>query len=238
MDIDTVPVLLAFAAGVASFLSPCHLAVVPAYLAFLGGNAVQGTAPATRRQLLQGAALFVLGFSLAMVALGLSVGLVGYALWDQLPWLRKAGGVVLLVLGLHVLGLLRLRPLYRQIGWDPFGPTARRRPWDGLILGTVFGFGWTPCVGPVLAAILLLAADHATASAGGLLLAVYAAGLSVPFLVVAALIGQAPRLLVRLRRSSRAVEWATGVMLLAMGVVLYTNQLQRVAAMLGTWTPL
>jgi cytochrome c-type biogenesis protein len=239
MEVETVPLLLAFGAGLASFLSPCHLAVVPAFLGFLTGTAAgsPGAATADRWLLVRRAGLFVLGFSLALVALGISVGLVGYLVWDRLPLLRKVGGVLLLVFGLHTLGLLRLSVLYRELRWAPHGRLVEGR-WGGLLLGLVFGFGWTPCVGPVLAAILLLAAESATVWSGGLLLAVYAAGLGLPFLGAALLLGRLRQVVAGLRRYSRSVEYATGTLLLVMGVTLYTNQLQRVVAFMGAWSPL
>ena len=237
MDVETVPLLLAFAAGSASFLSPCHLAVVPAFLGFLGGQAATTAAEINRGLLLRRAALFVLGFSLAMIALGISVGLVGYLVWDRVPLLRKVGGVLLLVFGLHTIGLLRVPLLYRELRWRPTVREARG-DWGGFLLGLVFGVGWTPCVGPILAAILLLAAESATVWDGAVLLATYAAGLSVPFLGLALLLGRTQRVMAALRRSARAVELASGGVLMAMGVLLYTNQFQRVAALLGTWSPL
>jgi cytochrome c-type biogenesis protein len=236
VEIETVPIALAFAAGIASFLSPCHLAVVPAYLGVLGGAAIS-VAPASQWRLLSRAGFFVLGFSLVMVVLGMSIGLIGYMIWDQMILIRKVGGVLLLVFGLHMLGLIRIPLLYREFRVSA-DVAPRQGAWGALAMGTVFGFGWTPCVGPVLAAILLLAAESATVWHGGVLLAVYAAGLSIPFLAVALLLNRTPRLVRSLRKSSRLVEVATGVMLLAMGVLLYTNQFQRVASLFGTWSPL
>ncbi len=235
IELETAPLLLAFAAGIASFVSPCHLAVVPAFLGYLGGTAAGTTA--TRAVLVRRAALWALGFSLVMVALGISVGLVGYLLWDQMPILRKLGGALLLVFGLHTVGLLRLSALYREVRWSPRLPSVPGEV-SALALGLVFGLGWTPCIGPVLAAILLLAAEQATVWSGAALLAVYAAGLSVPFLVTALALGRARVIVTGLRRYSRPVELATGGLLVAMGVLLYTNQFQRAAALLGTWVPL
>jgi cytochrome c-type biogenesis protein len=236
MDVETVPLLLAFAAGTASFLSPCHLAVVPAFLGILSGTAATPAA-VDRGLLIRRAALFILGFSLAMIALGMSIGLVGYLLQDRLLLIRKVGGVILLLFGLHTLGLLRFSFLYRELRLAQ-PSTVRRGGWGALVVGLIFGLGWTPCVGPVLAAILFMAAESTTVWQGGLLLAVYAAGLSLPFIGVALLIGRVPAIVKSLRRYSQPVEFATGSMLLAMGVLLFTNQFQRVAALLGTWSPL
>ena len=237
MDVETVPLALAFLAGTASFLSPCHLAIVPSFLGFLGGTAVATPGTVERGLLVRRAALFVLGFSIAMVLLGMSIGLVGYLVWDRVPLLRKVGGVLLLIFGLHTLGLLRLPLLYRELRWFP-ARLGQPGSWTAFLLGLVFGVGWTPCVGPVLAAILFLAAESATVWQGGALLAVYAAGLSLPFLGIALALGRAPAVVTRLRIYSRSVEWATGTLLLVIGVLLYTNQFQRVAAVIGTWAPL
>jgi cytochrome c-type biogenesis protein len=233
MDAERVPILLAFAAGTASFLSPCQLAIVPAFLGYLGGAATH----ANRWTLIRRTGLFVLGFSLVMIAFGMSVGLVGYLVWDRLPLLRKIGGILLLIFGLHTLGLLRLSLLDRQARLE-FVDRLPRGDWTSMALGLAFGLGWTPCVGPVLAAVLLLAAESTTVWEGGALLAVYAAGLSLPFLAIAVLMGRARGVVLTLRRISRPVELASGAMLLVMGVLLYTNQLQRASALLGTWSPL
>ena len=236
---SSVPLALAFVAGTASFLSPCHLAVVPAFLTVLGGSVVDGRAVATtdRAVLLRRATLFILGFSLVMVALGMSVGLAGYLVYDRVPLLRKLGGVLLLIFGLHTLGILRVPLLYRELRWRP-SLQALPRDSAAFVTGLAFGVGWTPCVGPVLAAILLLAAETTTVWQGGALLGLYAAGLSLPFFGLALLLDRSPALVRRLRGSSAAVELATGVMLLAMGVLVYTNQLQRVASFVGGWSPL
>jgi cytochrome c-type biogenesis protein len=237
MELETVPLLLAFAAGVASFVSPCHLAVVPAFLGVLGRTATAAPDRPDRWVLVHRAGLFVLGFSLVMVALGMSVGLAGYLLWDQMPVLRKIGGVLLLVFGIHTIGLLQIPLLFREFRWHP---TTQGRSGDlsAFVTGLVMGVGWTPCVGPVLAAILLLAAETATVWQGGLLLAVYSAGLGIPFLTAGLFLGRSSGFISRVRRHSGAVEMATGSVLMAMGVLLYTNQFQRVAALLGTWAPL
>ena len=237
MEVETVPLALAFVAGTASFLSPCHLAVVPAYVGVLGGAATSRGVSAGRWHTVGRASLFVLGFSLVMVLLGMSIGLVGYLVWDQMSLIRKAGGVLLLIFGLNMLRLIRIPLLYREFRAD-VGAAPRQGGLGALLMGLIFGFGWTPCVGPVLAAILFMAAESATVWQGGALLAVYAAGLSIPFLAVALLLDRIPRLMLALRRSSPTIEMATGVMLLAMGVLLYTNQLQRVTGLLGTWSPL
>ena len=239
MGAESVPLALAFLAGTASFLSPCHLAVVPAFLTVLGGSVVDGRCIAApdRAVLIRHAALFIVGFSLVMIALGMSVGLAGYLVYDRVPLLRKVGGVLLLIFGLHTLGMLRVPLLYRELRWRP---ALRRLPRDSaaLVTGVAFGVGWTPCVGPVLAAILLLAAETTTVWQGGALLALYAAGLSLPFFGLALLLDRSPAVVRRLRSSAATVQMTTGVMLLALGVLVYTNQLQRVAALVGGWSPL
>ncbi|MBI3966360.1 MAG: sulfite exporter TauE/SafE family protein [Chloroflexi bacterium] len=237
MDAEAIPIALAFAAGTASFLSPCHLAVVPAYLAILGGAAAESPVQVGHRIVVRRAAMFVAGFSLAMIALGMSVGLVGYLLWDQMSVIRRVGGIVLVVFGLHTMGLVRVPLLYRELRWLPQGRSLEGE-WSGLVLGLLIGLGWTPCIGPVLAAILLLAAESATVWHGGALLAVYAAGLSLPFFALALFLGRSHTAVRQLRRYGHHVEIATGATLVVMGVLLFTNQFQRISALLGTWAPL
>jgi cytochrome c-type biogenesis protein len=236
VEADQLPIALAFVAGVASFVSPCHLALVPAVLGFLGGAPARPT-EVERWLTVRRTVLFTLGFSLAMVALGMSVGLVGYLVWDRVPLLRRIGGVVLIVFALQTLGLLRLSLLARELRFDVAGRLPRS-DWAGFVLGAVFGLGWTPCVGPVLAGILLLATDSGTVWQGGALLGVYAAGLSLPWLGFALFIGRARGLVRALRQVQRPMQLATGTLLASMGVLLYTNQLQRLSALLGSWSPL
>ncbi|MBE3599494.1 MAG: cytochrome c biogenesis protein CcdA [Limnochordaceae bacterium] len=235
---------LAFTAGLVSLLSPCVLALVPAYLGYLGSSAV---GRAGRWHLLVRSLLFVLGFSLLFVALGASATALGQTLRTHQVLVRQVAGVLVVLLGLHQIGLLRLgfldveRRLVRQMpgtaskGSDPAAGGRRRffeeamahltgGPWGALFVGMAFAAGWSPCVGPVLASILLLAGTTQTVWAGMGLLAVYAAGMALPFLAMAAAMQGGSRKAVRfLGRHGAWVERASGALLVVIGVMLYTN---------------
>lgn len=224
----------AFIAGIISFLSPCVLPVVPAYLGQLGAIAVvgfgSGNADAyepigTRRwRALRAAIAFVLGFGSIFTLLGLTV-YVGGSLGVSLPLLRQAGGVILIVLGLNMMGVVRLGLLARS--WRPLDRFAARRATGGLAatplgafgLGAVFAVGWTPCIGPTLGAILGLAALGPSPQAVALFV-FYSLGLAVPFLALALTLDRAPGLIRPLLRHGRAVEIVGGALIVMVGVAV------------------
>lgn len=236
-----VTLLGAFVAGVLSFLSPCVLPLAPVYLAHLAGPGIwsdaPGATPATpprvvsRRETLLHALAFVGGFSLAFIALGATASELGSALATHALLLREVGGVVLVALGLHVAGVLRL----------PWLDHERRLPaWRGrrgyaasLLVGLLFAIGWTPCVGPALGGILVLAAQAATLRAGVALLAIYSLGLGVPFLLLALGFERlAPRLR-WLARHALLVERCTGGLLALFGVAMIANWLIVITSWVG-----
>jgi cytochrome c-type biogenesis protein len=229
----------AFLAGLLSFASPCVLPLTPVYLAQLVGPGVW-EAPALKPQerlRLRGIAFvtalaFVAGFALAFIALGATASELGSLLAAHAVLLRRIGGVALVALGLYVTGLLplpwldRTRRIPIRMG-KPGYATA-------FVVGIIFALGWTPCVGPVLAGILALAAQSGTLSAGVLLLAVYALGLGLPFLALGLAFDRLAPMLARLRRWSRLIELLTGLLLMAMGVMIYMSWLLVV----NSWLPL
>ncbi len=234
MDSAGISLLAAAGAGLLSFISPCVLPMVPVYIGYLSGTAAGTPETAGRAATLRQALLFVLGFSLVFVALGASAGLLGAGLNEYLPLLRQGGGLLLIVFGFHTMGIITIPLLYRDSRLD-YRPTAVGG-FSAVLIGTVFALGWTPCVGPILAAILLLASDSATVGQGALLLAVYSMGLGIPFLATALALGSANRLLKRLNRYYRAIEVVSGLFLVAMGILLFTNTLQRLTG-LFYWVP-
>lgn len=222
---------LAVAAGLVSFLSPCSLPLVPGYLSYVGGltgsevsrvGAGGGTAVAlrlqgaARRRVVIGASLFVLGFSAVFTAYGAAAGVLGGILFDQSRTLTVVLGVLTVLLGLVFAGVLRLPALGRTARWDV-------RPAAGLagapLLGALFAIGWTPCIGPTLAAVLSLSADSANAGRGALLAFLYSAGLGVPFVLVAASMHRAMDRLVVVRRHSGLIMRSGGVVLVAIGLL-------------------
>ncbi|HEY8497437.1 MAG TPA: cytochrome c biogenesis protein CcdA [Limnochordales bacterium] len=215
---------LAFVAGLVSFVSPCVLPLIPAYVTFLAGAGLEGLEaddPARRRRLVLNGVFFVLGFSAVFVAMGLGASALGRFLVGNLPILRRVGGLVVIAFGLYMMGVLRVLFLDRERRVQ--APVRSPGPLNSLLLGATFAAGWTPCIGPVLASVLVLAGTAATATQGGLLLLTYAAGLAVPFLVVTLSLDRMRTVLRRLLPYSERIRFASGALLVVLGVMLYTN---------------
>ncbi len=228
-----VNLVLAFAAGLLGFLSPCIVPLIPGYLSFISGVSLAEMSLEERRQhlgrVLSATTLFILGFSVIFTAMGASASALGDLVLGNRLLLSRIGGAVVIFLGLAVLGIIKVPGLYRERRFQ-----MQRRPL-GLLgafpVGMAFGFAWTPCVGPVLTAVLTLAAASQTAASGALLLFVYSLGLGVPFLVTAVLMSAAFDAMGWLRRNARVVTTVSGVFLLVMGTAMVTDLLFT----LNTW---
>ncbi len=229
MDIG---IATAFFAGILSFLSPCILPLVPSYLCFLAGSSLEALAKqpnrATARRLLARAIAFVLGFAVVFVILGASASSIGALAGDHLALLTRIAGAVVILLGLHMLGAFRIPLLMRQARFDPDRPAGVA---GALIVGLAFGFGWTPCVGPVLTAVLLLAGSQGTVGHGSALLAAYAAGIGVPFLAAALFVSPFVRWLARMGRYLGVIEKIMGLALIATGLAIFSGSMPAV----GNW---
>lgn len=219
--------------GFVSFLSPCVLPLVPAYLSYMAGtnfdemNEKAGKDPALTRRVVLMAVFFVLGFSTVFVALGASASAINELIRPWMDVLAKVAGVVIVLFGLHMVGLLRIGLFYREARFAA-GTKNLKAP-GAYLLGMAFGFGWTPCIGPILATILALAASEQNVTTGAALLAVYALGLGIPFLLAALAVRAFMGFLVRFRRHLHKVEVGTGLLLIVTGVLIFTNQLQILA---------
>ena len=224
MDGDSLSVAIAFAAGALSFLSPCVVPLVPAYLTYITGLTADEVGDARASEVLPSALAFVVGLSVVLSAFGLGVTALGQALSDFQSLLTRVGGLVVIVLGLHTAGLLRIPLLYRQSRVD-FTRFRGRGVAGALLMGAAFGIGWTPCVGAILGGILALASQSETLGRGTLLLFAYSLGLGVPFILVALGIKRAAGLLGAVKRHLGAVELASGALLVATGVLLFTDRL-------------
>jgi cytochrome c-type biogenesis protein len=230
---NDVNLVLAFAAGVLGFLSPCVVPLIPGYLSFVSGlSLAEMTMEERRRHLgrvLAATSLFVLGFGTIFTALGASASALGGVILDNRQVLTRVGGAVVVLIGLSVLGVIKIPGLYRERRFQ-----MQRRPL-GLLgafpVGMAFGIAWTPCVGPVLTAVLTLAAASRTVGSGAVLLFAYSLGLGLPFLVTAALMTAAFDTLGWLRRNARYVTAVSGVFLLVMGAAMMTDLLFT----LNTW---
>jgi cytochrome c-type biogenesis protein len=226
--------LAAFGAGVLSFLSPCVLPLVPPYLCFLGGLSMEqlqsgvagAEAAALRRRTVLASLMFVLGFGTVFVSLGATASAVGRLLAEWSLVLAQVAGVIIIVLGLHFLGVFKIAFLNRDIRFQPEKPAGLL---GAYVIGLAFAFGWTPCVGPVLAGVLFVAGTEETVLRGALLLASYAAGLGLPFLLSALLLDRAVAGLRRMRRWIPTVERATGALLVGTGLLFVTGRLNELS---------
>ncbi|HWP85437.1 MAG TPA: cytochrome c biogenesis protein CcdA [Terriglobia bacterium] len=230
-----VTLIGAFTAGLVSFLSPCVLPLVPGYISMISGATVQdlkeNAEAGLLRKVLLHSILFILGFSIVFISLGASASWIGQWLLPRMRVLYQIAGVVIIVFGLHMTGLLKIGLLYRDKRFHSAGKTAT--PGGAFLIGLAFAFGWTPCIGPILAAILTLAANQATIYAGVTLLAIYSAGLAVPFLLTSLGINHFLRFYQRFRSHLHQVEVFGGVILIILGAMIMTNQFTRLAGYLS-----
>ena len=226
--INDVTIPAALLAGVVSFLSPCVLPLVPPYLIYLTGATVEEFADdeneamraASKRAVLLSACVFVLGFSTVFVALGASASLIGGIVRAWSAELSLVAGVVIILMGLHFLGLTRISFLMRE-GRMTVGKPAGL--WGGYAMGLAFAFGWTPCIGPILAAILSVAASEATVLKGAGMLAVYSLGLGIPFLLAAVMVEQFASAFGRMKKHLAKVERVMGAALILTGIMFLTG---------------
>ena len=229
MDISEVTLSLAFLAGLASFLSPCVFSLVPAYVGYLGGRAAGGENNISNRWVTFSHGLaFVLGFSVVFVILGTAASVAGGFLYDVRFWLAKIGGIVVIIFGLHMIGVFRIPFLE----YDTRVTSAPDLKWGYLssaLLGIFFSAGWSPCVGPVLGTILTLAINGGSIALGAKLLSAYSAGLAIPFLAAALGIGWVTTTLRKYNKIMHYVEIAMGVVLVIVGVLLFAGVFELLA---------
>lgn len=224
----TLPAILL--AGIISFLSPCVLPLVPPYLCYLAGTSVSELAkggeasPAIRRRALVAALFFVAGFSTVFIALGAGASLIGAVLRMYAHILAQVAGVAIIVMGLHFLGIFRINLLMREARVEVEGQAGAG---GAFVMGLAFAFGWTPCIGPVLASVLSVAASEATVWRGAGLLAVYSLGLGIPFVAAAFAMGPFLRFLTRFRAHLGTVEKVMGVLLIITGILFLTGSISQ-----------
>ena len=236
---ENVSLVAAFGAGFLSFISPCVLPLIPGYLSFVSGVSLEemrGDAGVrARRRVLVTSLAFVLGFSLVFIALGASASVIGRYLLRNSNLLEKVAGALVIVIGLHTMGVFRI----------PFLETEARmrtgsKPktlFGAVMVGMAFGFGWTPCIGPILSGILVLAGSKETVSEGVVMLAVYSLGLGVPFLLTSLAINKFFSASQRIRRHYHAIEVASGALLVGIGLLLFTNQMTAITRYLTPYLP-
>ena len=234
MDFTNITVGLAFLAGLASFLSPCVFSLVPAYIGYLGGRAAGGEANANNRWITFSHGLaFVLGFSLVFIVLGLAVAAAGHFLYDLRFWLAKIGGIVVIIFGLHMIGIFRIPFLEYDVRVHSM-PNPKWGYLSSALMGVFFSAGWSPCVGPVLGAILTLALNGGDLVLGAKLLTSYSVGLAIPFLIAALGIGWVSNILRKHSKVMRYVEIAMGGLLVIVGIMLLLGTFELIARY-GLW---
>lgn len=237
MEIANVNVFVAFAAGVVSVLSPCVLPLVPVYLAYLTGSTVRDMEDGNGRgTAIKHSLAFTAGFGLVLVGFGVSVGLVGYVLRDNIDVLSKAAGVLMIVFGLHLARVFRIPLLEREYGFQ-VGQSGRAGYLRSFMVGAAYSVGWSPCVGPTLGAILTLAAASGSVAQGGVLLAVYAVGFGVPFIAASFAMSGVRHLMQWLGPRLSAVEMVSGTVLVAVGVLVFQGALIDLNRYFSGFTP-
>src|SRR2546421_3620711 len=239
MQISLVNILIAFAGGLLSFLSPCVLPLVPGYISLMSGVSIDHLkaegASGSRRAVIANSLAFNAGLSVIFLALGGTAGLVGATIINNV-WVRVIGGLVIIVFGLHLIGLLKIKYLYKDT--RQFSNEKPRGMLGSLTLGIAFAAGWTPCIGPILGGIIGLAATSGGWKSGLLLSAFYSAGLSVPFLVTGLGINQFLSFYGRFRRHLHKVEVVSGVVLILIGVLVMSNRVTLLSSSkLAAWLP-
>ena len=233
---ESVGILVAVTAGVLSFLSPCVLPLVPSYLSFVTGMSLEDLQEGVNRKATMiHSLLFVAGFSLIFILLGASASFLGVFLKHYELWIARIGGVVIVILGLHLTGVFRIAPLMRErrvhVNDKPAGYIGT------LGVGAAFGAGWTPCIGPILGGILTLASTQETIWSGVILLSAYSFGLAIPFLLASLALDRFLTAFSKFRTILPMVEKASGAMLIALGVLLITGKFTVLATYLNTFTP-
>jgi cytochrome c-type biogenesis protein len=245
---ENVTLLAAFGAGLLSFISPCVLPLIPGYLSYISGlsldemrgvgtTSVAAGVPVgdTRRRIVLSSLAFILGFSIVFVALGASASVVGQFLMSRLTLLSRIAGAIIIIFGLHTMGILRIEWLYQE---RRVQTSKRPAGFVGAVLvGIAFAFGWTPCIGPILAGILAVAATQDTVGSGVRLLSAYSLGLAVPFFATALAINRFFAAFARIRHHYHKVELASGVLLVTIGVLIFTNRFTILAQWLTPYLP-
>lgn len=237
---ESVSILTAFAFGVLSFISPCVLPIVPGYLSFISGVSFDEMQNAesrskVRKKIAVNCAFFILGFSLVFIALGASATAVGQFLHDQINLISKVAGAIIIIFGIHMIGLFKIPFLNYEKRFNTSGKPLSL--FGTFLVGMAFAFGWTPCIGPILAAILTIASQQDTVWKGVTLLSVYSLGLGLPFLLTGLSITLFYNVFNKLKRHLHKIEIVGGIFLVVVGILIMTNYLTVLSGYLSKWLP-
>ena len=219
---NNISLILAFSAGLLSFLSPCVLPLIPAYISYLTGTALNELdSKSIRLNVLYKSFGFVIGFSIIFVLMGASITSLSKLLIGNQIIFRQIGGSLMIVFGVHTMGLLKIKQLYREKRFFSFDKASGK--FGPVLMGMAFAAGWTPCIGPILSSILIYASSFETIAIGILLLCVYSLGLAVPFMLTALAIGSFIKHKNSILRYSSVISFISGLLLVAMGYLIFTN---------------
>ncbi|ACL70568.1 cytochrome c biogenesis CcdA family protein [Halothermothrix orenii] len=213
--------VIAFSAGVLSFLSPCVLPLIPSYVTLLLGDYAEKKG---ENRPLTPALIFILGFTIVFMTLGMSASLLGKVLIQNQIILRKVSGVIIIILGLHLSGILKIKTLYREKTWH-FGQNLNKYL-RALVMGIGLALAWTPCIGPVLSSILIYASTSSTILQGGMLLFFYSAGFAIPFILTAVFFNWLLPRYKKLNPYLPTIQTITGILIIILGILIYTNYIQ------------
>ncbi len=232
---DNVSVFAAFAAGVVSFLSPCVLPLVPGYISIISGISLEQLQAESEnsslmRTVVTNSIFFILGFSVIFISLGASASFLGQVLMERMSILYRLAGIVIIIFGLHLIGIFKIPFLYQDKRFHNVKP---RGMFGAFVLGLAFAFGWTPCIGPILAGILTFASTKETVNEGVFLLAVYSMGLGLPFLVTSLGLNKFLSFYSRFKKHLHTVEVVSGFLVVTVGVLILTDQFTRLNAWLS-----
>lgn len=216
--------LLAFSAGLLSFLSPCVLPLVPAYVSYITGSSIEELKDNKANFLTLYKSLgFVLGFSIIFILMGVSITSIGSLLITYKVFLRKIGGILIMIFGLHTIGVFKIKLFYKEKRFLYFHKI--KGPFSGVIMGMSFAAGWTPCIGPILSSILIYATSMNSIGKGVFLLVMYSLGLAFPFILTAIAIGSFTKQFIRFSKYLPIISTLSGVLMIIMGIMVFTNKL-------------
>lgn len=221
---DNVSFILAFSAGLLSFLSPCVLPLIPAYISYLTGSAVaEINTNKAKLNLLYKSIGFIIGFTIIFIIMGASISSLGKLFATNQGIFRKVGGILIIIFGLHTTGLFKIKMLYSEKRLLPFGDEKKNL--SSILIGMAFATGWTPCIGPILSSILIYAGSMETIGTGILLLLMYSLGLAIPFMLTAFAIGSFSKYFKKFSKYLPLVSAISGILMIIMGILVFTNKL-------------
>lgn len=227
---ENISLAMAFIAGILSFLSPCILPLIPAYLSYLTGNAITDLAEGkSKKDLLLKASGFILGFSLVFILMGATASKLGKFFTEYQYILRQIGGILIIILGIHLTGLIKIKWLYQEKRL--LTVSEKNRGLGSVFVGMAFATGWTPCIGPILSAILIYAGSTETVSSGILLLMAYSLGLAIPFMATALAIGKFTVYFRKFSKYLNLIAILSGILLIITGILIFTNKLAMLSGL-------